>query len=161
MEDKKLLQKAKNIFTSLKTDPNSVLFSEEKIDSRLLKKFKKSKYTRQSKDSLLLKLFLLADSKSDDEGKVPIRVDYVQKRETDRSTLCSFDGPFQMVHADMGNLEFLGKSATIPRYVLLCVDLYSSKLYVYRIRLRKQILQKMILFYNDIKNKRNSKTMRL
>ena len=36
MEDKKLLQKAKNIFTSLKTDPNSVLFSEEKIDSRLL-----------------------------------------------------------------------------------------------------------------------------
>ena len=161
MEDKKLLQKAKNIFTSLKTDPNSVLFSEEKIVSRLLKKFKKSKYARQSKDSLLLKLFLLADRKSDDEGKVPIRVDCVQKRETDRSTLCSFDGPFQMVHADMGNLEFLGKSATIPRYVLLCVDLYSSKLYVYRIRLRKQILQKMILFYNDIKNKRNSKTMRL
>ena len=39
MEDKKLLQKAKNIFTSLKTDANSVLFSEEKIDSRLLKKF--------------------------------------------------------------------------------------------------------------------------
>ena len=66
-----------------------------------------------------------------------------------------------MVHADMGNLEFLGKSATIPRYVLLWVDLYSSKFYVYRIRLRKQILQKMILFYNDIKNKRNSKTMRL
>ena len=150
MEDKKLLQKAKNIFTSLKTDPNSVLFSEEK-----------TKYARQSKDSLLLKLFLLADSKPDDEGKVPIGVDYVQKREIDRSTLCSFDGSFQMVHADMGNLEFLGKSATIPRYVLLWVDLYSSKLYVYRIRLRKQILQKMILFYNDIKNKRNSKTMTL
>ena len=34
MEDeKKLLQKAKNIFKSLKTDSNSVLFSEEKIDS--------------------------------------------------------------------------------------------------------------------------------
>ena len=40
MEDeKKLLQKAKNIFSSLKTDTNSVLFSEEKIDTRLLKKF--------------------------------------------------------------------------------------------------------------------------
>ena len=126
-----------------------------------MKKFKKSKYARQLKDSLLLKLFLFADGKPDDEGKVPIRVDYVQKREIDRSTLYSFDGPFQMVHADVGNLEFLGKSATTPRYVLLCVDLYPSKLYVYRFRLRKQILQKMILFYNDIKNKRNSKTMRL
>ena len=36
---KKLLQKAKNIFTSLKTNPNSVLFTEERIDKRLLKKF--------------------------------------------------------------------------------------------------------------------------
>ena len=36
---RKLLQKAKNIFTSLKTNPNSVLFTEERIDKRLLKKF--------------------------------------------------------------------------------------------------------------------------
>ena len=38
MEDeKKLLQKEKNIFKNLKTNPNSAQFSEEKIDSRLLK----------------------------------------------------------------------------------------------------------------------------
>ena len=42
--EKKFLQKAKNIFKNLKTDPNSVLFSEEKIDNRLVKKLKKSKY---------------------------------------------------------------------------------------------------------------------
>ena len=53
MEDKKkFLLKAKNLFKNLKTDPNSVLFSEEKIDNRLLKKAKKLKY---DKDSLLLK----------------------------------------------------------------------------------------------------------
>ena len=41
MEDEeKLLQKAKNIFSGLKSDPNSVLFSEERIDSRLLKNLK-------------------------------------------------------------------------------------------------------------------------
>ena len=35
MEDeKKLLQKAKNMFSSLKTDPSSVLFSDEKIVTR-------------------------------------------------------------------------------------------------------------------------------
>ena len=123
MEDeKKLLQKAKNISKNLKTDPNSVLFSEEKIDSRLLKKLKKSKY---AKDSLLLKLIGLVEQIIDDEEKVLRRVDYVEKGEIDRSTLYSFDGLFQLIHADVGNLEFLGKSATTPRYVLLAVDLYS------------------------------------
>ena len=46
MEDKKFLKQAKSIFSSLKTDPNSVLFSEEQIDKRLLKKLKKSKYKK-------------------------------------------------------------------------------------------------------------------
>ena len=44
MEDEKnFLPKAKNLFENLKTDPNSVLFSEEKIDNKLLKKAKKLK----------------------------------------------------------------------------------------------------------------------
>ena len=34
----KTLQEAKNIFEKLKTDPKSLLFSEEKIDKRMLKK---------------------------------------------------------------------------------------------------------------------------
>ena len=56
MEDeKKMLRNAKNIFSSLKTDPNSILFSEEKTDTRPLKKLKNSKY---AKDSLLFKTYL-------------------------------------------------------------------------------------------------------
>ena len=43
-----------------------------------------------------------------------MRLDYIMKRETDRSSLYSFDVPFQIIHADMAKLEFLGKSATIP-----------------------------------------------
>ena len=73
-----------------------------------------------------------------------------------------FDGPFQLFHADVGNLEFLGKSATVPRYVLLVVDLYFSKVYGYPMCLRKQTLQNMKQFCEDIKNKRNiKKAMRL
>ena len=49
-----------NISTNLKTDPNSILFSEEKIDEQLLKKLKKSKYV---KDSLFLQLIILADNR--------------------------------------------------------------------------------------------------
>ena len=56
----KLVQKAINISTNLKTDPNSILFSQEKIDEQLLKKLKKSKYV---KDSLFLQLIILADNR--------------------------------------------------------------------------------------------------
>ena len=64
------------------------------------------------------------------------------------------------MHADVRNLEFLGSSATTPIYVLLAVDLYSSKVYVYPMHSRKQILQKIASFYNEIK-KRSNKLMRL
>ena len=105
------MQEAKNIFENLKTDTKSVLFSEEKLNMRLLKKLKQSSY---SKDKLLLKLI---DSIENNIGKInqvkedqiPIRLDYVGKIEIDRSTLYSFDGPLQLTHADVANLEFLGK----------------------------------------------------
>ena len=109
----------------------------------------------------MLKLIYLVDNKLNDEEKAPTRVDYIEKTERDRSTLYSSDGPFQLIHADMRNLEFLGKSGRKPRYALLAVDLYSSKIYVYPMRLRKQILQKIKILYDEIKNKRSKKTMRL
>ena len=43
MEDEKLIQKGRNYLSNLKTDPNSILFSEEKIHERLFKKVKNSK----------------------------------------------------------------------------------------------------------------------
>ena len=92
-----------------------------------MKKLKKSKYL---KDSQLLKLINLADNKEFvDNDKVPTKTDYVEKRD--------IDGPFQLFHADVRNLEFLRKNATFPQYVLLIVDLYSSKAYVYSMKSRK------------------------
>ena len=126
--EKKVLQKAKNIFKNLKNDPNSVQFWEEKIDNRLVKnQKKKKKNSRHAKDSLLLKLIGIAEQSIDDEEKIPTRVNYVEKREIDRSILYSFDGSFQLIHAHIENLEFLGKSVTAPRYVLLAVDLILQK----------------------------------
>ena len=103
---------------------------------------------------MLLKLIGLLEQSIDE---IPTTVDFLEKGETDRSTLYSFDGPFQLIHADIGNLEFLGKSATTLRYVLLAVDLYYSKVDIYPMHSRKQILQKMKEFYEDIKSKRNMK----
>ena len=95
------------------------------------------------------------------ENKAPIRADYIEKREIDRSTLYSFDGAFQLLHADLGNLEFLGKNATFPQYVLVIVDLFSSKVYTNSMKSRKQILQQLRTFCNDVRNKRKSKRMTL
>ena len=154
------MEKTKKLLNNLKIDPCSILFSEERTDDRLFKKLKQSKYV---KDRELLKLVNLADSKYFlDDDIVPTRADYVEKREVDRSTLHAFDGPFQLLHAEVGNLEFFGKNATFPQYVLVIVDLYSSKVYVYLMRSRKQILQKMKLFYDEVRSKRKKgKCMRL
>ena len=85
---------------------------------------------------------------------MPTRLDYVKKREIDRSTLYSFNNPFQLVHADIGNLEFLAKSVTTPSYALLIVDLYSSKVYVYPMNSRKQLLQRLKELYDEVQSKR-------
>ena len=70
----------------------------------------------------------MADNKDFlDDDKTPTRADYVEKREVDRSTFYNFDVRFQLLHADMGNLAFLGKSATIPQYALVIVNLHLSK----------------------------------
>ena len=37
----------------------------------------------------------------------------------------------QIMHADIVNLEFLGKSTIVPKYAFFIIDLFSSKVYVY------------------------------
>ena len=133
-----------------------MLFSEEKLDLKLFKKLKKSIYVNEKK---ILKMINVAENSIEEfnknDNKTPIRLDYVEKREIDRSTVYSFNSPFQLMHADIANLEFLGKSATVPKYALLIVDLFLSKVYVYPMQLQKQLLKYLNIFYVEIKNKRN------
>ena len=96
------------------------------------------------------------------DDNTPTRTDYVKKWEIDRSILYSFDGFFQLIHVNGGNLEFLGKNVTFSQYILLVVDLlYLSKVYVYPMRSRKEILREIKLFYGKTKGKRKRKHMRL
>ena len=44
--------------------------------------------------------------------RIPSKIEFdKQKREINRSTLYNFDGPFQVLHADVANLEFSKKFA--------------------------------------------------
>ena len=65
---------------------------------------------------------------------------------------------YQLLHADLRNLEVLGKSATNPKYRLLFVDLFTSKVYVYPMKSRKSIANKIDIFYKEIEEKKVQKT---
>ena len=161
MEDeKKQLIFAKDAFQMLKTDPSSAAFAEETLDKKLLLKLKKSKY---KDDKFFFKVVnnLLLNNDTVFEPENVNRTNFVEKREIDHSTLYSFNAPFQLLHADIANLEFLGKNATFPQYVLVIVDLFSSKVYTYPMKSRKQIRQKLEQFYRDVNSKRKGKKMRL
>ena len=137
-DDKKTLKFAKIAFEMLKKDPWSVAFAEEILDKKLLLKLKKSKYA-EDKNFFKVVNNLLLNTDTIFEPDSVNWTDYVEKREVDHSTLYSFDAPFQLFHTDVGNLEFLGKNATFPQYVLVLVDLFSSKVYTYPMKSRKQI----------------------
>ena len=155
-DNKKNFKIASSTFDKLKTDPLSVPFAEEILDKKLLLKLKKSKYVEDKK---FFKHVNLLENSVIFEPDTVKRTDYVEKREIDHSTLYSFDAPFQLFHADVGNLEFLGKNATFPQYVLVLVDLFSSKVYTYPMKSRKQIRQKLEQFYRDVQSKRKGKKL--
>ena len=154
------MEDAKKVFNQLKVDPQSVAFAEELLNKRLLVRLKKSKYPSD-------KLFFKIANDLDREKSVIFnpetvnRTDYVEKRDIDRSTLYSFSRPLELLHADVANLEFLGKNVTFPRYVLLVMDLFSSKTYPYPMRSRRQIRDRLEQFYLDVQGKRKGRRARL
>ena len=71
---------------------------------------------------------------------LPLTTPFVQKKkDIDRSTLYSFKEPFELLHADITDFRFLAKSAAVPKYCLLIVDLFTSKIYTYRKTLLKKV----------------------
>ena len=65
-----------------------------------------------------------------------------------------------MVHGDIADTRFLAKSAVDPKYCLLLVDLFTSKIYVFTMKNRSLLSKKLKLFYEEIQKKRTGK-MRL
>ena len=59
---------------------------------------------------------------------------YRKKCDIDCSILYSLKGPFDLPHADTADLRFLAKSAVDPKYFLLVVNLFTSKIYTYHMK---------------------------
>ena len=65
-----------------------------------------------------------------------------KKTNIDHLTLYSFQKPLEMLHADIADLRFLAKSAADPKYCLLLVDLFTSKIYVDSMKTRSLLAKK-------------------
>ena len=96
------------------------MFSEEKHNIKLVKNLKKSKYYNAKKLSKLIDLVenSIEQLNKNNNKIIPIRLDYVEKIEIDRSTPNSLDGPFQLIHADIANL---GISRWISHSTEICL----------------------------------------
>ena len=77
-----------------------------------------------------------------------------------RTTLYSFHRTLEALQADIAYISFLVRSAVNPRFCLLFVDLFTSKIYTYPMKKRNGLAKKMKVFYTDIEKKRLGK-MRL
>ena len=158
------MDKLKKVFNKLQVDSKSVVFIQEQLNDKLLKKLKNSEH---EKDKEFVNRFnLLEDKKADFNNNknevysVPIKAEYVKKSDDiDRSTLYSIHAPFDLLHAGVGDLCFLGKSAADPKYCLLLVDLFTSKVYVYGMKNRSLIPLKLEKFYTLITKHTDSKRL--
>ena len=100
-----------------------------------------------------------------EKARLPFYTPFVeQKKDIDRSSaLYSINGPQQFFHADVADIRFFSKSAVDLKHALLCVDLFSSKIFAYPMKRKSNLARKLELFYQEIEPKRegNNEKMRL
>ena len=152
-------KKARNLYKALSNDWKSVFYATNKITKTLVKKARNSLY---KKDNVFLNIFNKSEKKFFVEPEtLPLSTPFVKKRQnTIRTTLYGFSGPFQALQADTAYISFLARSAVDPKFCLLFVDLFTSKIYTYLMKTRNLLAKKIELFYSDINKKRDGK-MRL
>ena len=144
------LRQTKNLFKKLTTDQNSMFYSANKINRVLLNKSRKSAY---KKDRVFYKIYKDLEDKDviydREKARLPFYTPFVeQKKDIDcSSALYSINAPLQFFHADVADIHFFPKSAVDPKYALLCVDLFSSKVYVYPMKKKSNFARKLELFY--------------
>ena len=155
----------RNLYKKLIDNENSVVFAADRLNVRFLNKIKKSSY---DKDQVFYKLFKKLESEEEkdviEESKVPFYTPFVeQRKDIDRSSaLYTVNCPLQFFHADLAYLQFFAKSAVDPKYALVCVDLFTSKVYVYTMRTKDNLAKKIEEFYREIDFKRiKNEKMRL
>ena len=102
---------------------------ESYLRRTILNKARKSAY---DKDKIFVNLYDQLEGKNFyQNNNLPLVTLFVNKRSNiDHSTLYSTRKPFELMHADIADLGILVKSAVNPKYCLLAVNLFTSKIYL-------------------------------
>ena len=148
--------RVENLFGNLQKDPRSVFYSIQNLSKSIKNQANKSVY---EKDKVFLNLYKqLEDKNFYQKNNLPLVTPFFsQKSNVDHSTLYSISKPFDLVHGDITDTRFLVKSAVDPKYCLLLVDLFTSKIDVYPMKNRSLLAKKLRLFCKNIKRKRTEK----
>ena len=150
-----LARRAENLFNALQKNTNSIFYlAGNTISKTLINKASKSVF---EKDRLFVDLYKQLEDKRKFKKSdlLPITTPFYEfKGNVDHSTLFSISKPFELLHGDIADTRFLARSAVDPKYCLLLVDLFTSKVYIYTMKNRSLLARKLKLFYEDIQNKR-------
>ena len=151
-----IVKRTENLFNSLQKNTNSIFYlAGNAITKTLINKASRSVF---EKDRLFVDLYKQIEDKKKFKNSdlLPITTPfYESKSNVDHSTLFSISKPFELLHGDIADTRFLAKSAVDPKYCLLLVDLFTSKVYIYPMKNRSLLAKKLKLFYDDIQSKRN------
>ena len=136
-------KRMQNLFRHLRNDPKSVLYTTTRLNKSILKKAKTAVY---DKDKVFVNLYEQLEDKDFYKNENLLLVTpFVDKiTNIDHLTLYSFSKPFEALQADIADLRFLAKSAADPKYCLLVVDLFTSKIYVFPIKNRSLLAKKFL-----------------
>ena len=136
-------KRMQNLFRHLQNDPKSVFYTTTRLNKSILKKAKTAVY---DKDKVFVNLYEQLEDKDFYKNENLLLVTpFVDKiTNIDRLTLYSFSKPFDALQADIADLRFLAKSAADPKYCLLVVDLFTSKIYVFPIKNRSLLAKKFL-----------------
>ena len=156
-----LLKRTENLFNNLQKNMNSIFYlAGNAITKTLINKASKSVF---EKDRVFVDLYKQLEDKKKFKktNSLPITTPFYDfKSNVDHSTLFSISKPFELLHGDIADTRFLARSAVDPKYCLLLVDLFTSKVYIYPMKNRSLLARKLKIFYEDIDNKRTGR-MRL
>ena len=149
-------KRIKDLYNTLTNDANSIFYATSQITKNLIRKAKNSIY---EKDKVFFNMYNNLDKENKKIisllEKLPLTMKFIEKRsDIDCSTLYSFDGPFQLLQADIAYISFLAISAVELNFCLLFVDLFTSKIYTFPMKTRNLLAKKIKLFYNDIQKKK-------
>ena len=79
--------------------------------------------------------------------KIVINTPFVQEQSSNQreDMLHTMDGPMQLIHADVADLNFFSKSTVVPKYCLVCVNVFTSKTYTYDMKKKNQLARKIFI----------------